>query len=167
MKRSLLSSGLVWLWLSLVIIGLDFTTKLWVMNHMALGETRPLMPFINLHYAHNYGAAFSLLADKGGWQRWFFAGIALGVVVALLIFMGRNPARKINNVASALIIGGALGNLYDRAYHGWVVDFIDYYLGDWHFATFNVADSAICIGAALLLLEGLVNPANKKQRNQV
>lgn len=119
------------------------------------GDTVPLFPSLNLHYARNYGAAFSFLADSGGWQRWFFAGIAIGISVILAVMMYRSKAtQKLNNIAYALIIGGALGNLFDRLWHGFVVDMIDFYVGDWHFATFNLADTAICVGAALIVLEG-------------
>ena len=115
----------------------------------------PHFPSLNLHYARNYGAAFSFLADSGGWQRWFFAGIAIGISVILALMMYRSKAtQKLNNIAYALIIGGALGNLFDRLWHGFVVDMIDFYVGDWHFATFNLADTAICVGAALIVLEG-------------
>ena len=119
--------------------------------------SKVLLPSLNLHYARNYGAAFSFLADSGGWQRWFFAGIAIGICVVLLVMMYRSSAtQKLNNIAYALIIGGALGNLFDRLWHGFVVDMIDFYVGDWHFATFNLADSAICVGAALIVLEGFL-----------
>ncbi len=119
------------------------------------GDTVPLFPSLNLHYARNYGAAFSFLADSGGWQRWFFAGIAIGISVITVVMMYRSKAtQKLNNIAYALIIGGALGNLFDRLWHGFVVDMIDFYVGDWHFATFNLADTAICVGAALIVLEG-------------
>jgi signal peptidase II len=162
MSKALCSTGLRWLWLVLVVIAIDYGSKMWVMDNMMLHETQPLMPSLNLFYAHNYGAAFSFLADKGGWQRWFFAGIAIAIVVALLVMMYRNAARnKLTNIAYALIIGGALGNLFDRSYHGFVVDFIDFYVGDWHFATFNIADCAICIGAALVVLEGFLSPNGK------
>ncbi|NIZ66807.1 lipoprotein signal peptidase, partial [Escherichia coli] len=115
-------------------------------------------------YARNYGAAFSFLADSGGWQRWFFAGIAIGISVILAVMMYRSKAtQKLNNIAYALIIGGALGNLFDRLWHGFVVDMIDFYVGDWHFATFNLADTAICVGAALIVLEGFLPSKAKKQ----
>ncbi|WFL68140.1 MULTISPECIES: signal peptidase II [Pantoea] len=167
MSKALSSTGLRWLWLVLVVIAIDFGSKMWVINNMMLHETRPLMPFLNLFYAHNYGAAFSFLADKGGWQRWFFAGIAIAIVVALLVMMYRNAAsNKLTNIAYALIIGGALGNLFDRSYHGFVVDFIDFYVGDWHFATFNIADCAICIGAALVVLEGFLSPNGKPAKQK-
>lgn len=127
------------------------------------GETVPLFPSLNLHYARNYGAAFSFLADSGGWQRWFFSGIAIGICVVLTVLMYRSKAsQKLNNIAYALIIGGALGNLFDRLWHGFVVDMIDFYVGDWHFATFNLADSAICIGAAMIVLEGFAETDRKR-----
>ena len=104
------------------------------------------------------------LADSGGWQRWFFAGIAIGISVILAVMMYRSKAtQKLNNIAYALIIGGALGNLFDRLWHGFVVDMIDFYVGDWHFATFNLADTAICVGAALIVLEGFLPSKAKKQ----
>ena len=94
-----------------------------------------------------------------------FAGIAIAIVVALLVMMYRSRAsQKIVNIAYALIIGGAAGNLFDRAYHGFVVDFIDFYIGDWHFATFNIADCGICIGAALVVLEGFLSPSGKQAK---
>ena len=159
MRKPILSTGLRWLWLVLVVIVVDFASKQWVMNNMMLHETQPLMPYLNLFYAHNYGAAFSFLADKGGWQRWFFAGIAIAIALALLVMMYRTRAqKKIANCAYALIIGGALGNLFDRMWHGFVVDFVDFYIGNWHFATFNIADTAICVGAALVVLEGFIAP---------
>ncbi|MCV9878349.1 signal peptidase II [Brenneria izbisi] len=158
MNKSICSSGLRWLWLALLVFIIDLGSKQWVLSQFALGETLPLFPSLNLHYARNYGAAFSFLADKGGWQRWFFAGVAVAIVVALLVMMYRGSAQqKLNNIAYALIIGGALGNLFDRTWHGFVVDMIDFYVGDWHFATFNLADTAICIGAALIILEGFFN----------
>ena len=167
MRKPLLSTGLRWLWLVLVVIVVDFASKQWIMDNLMLHQSVPVMPYFNLFYAHNYGAAFSFLADKGGWQRWFFAGIAIAIVVALLVMMYRTAAsQKLNNIAYALIVGGAIGNLFDRSYHGFVVDFIDFYVGDWHFATFNIADCAICIGAALIVLEGFITPAGKQAKEK-
>ncbi|AIX74900.1 MAG: signal peptidase II [Mixta calida] len=167
MRKSLSATGLRWLWLVLVVIAVDFASKQWVLDNLALHETMPVMPFFNLFHAHNYGAAFSFLADKGGWQRWFFAGIAIAIVVALLVMMYRTAAsQKLNNIAYALIIGGALGNLFDRAWHGFVVDFIDFYIGGWHFATFNIADCGICVGAALIVLEGFFTPSGKQAKQK-
>lgn len=159
MNKSVCSSGLRWLWLVPVVLAVDLGVKQWVLANFALGESWALFPSLNLHYARNYGAAFSFLADKGGWQRWFFAGVAVAIVAALLVMMFRsNAGQKLNNIAYALIIGGALGNLFDRMWHGFVVDYIDFYVGDWHFATFNLADSAICVGAGLVILEGFLAP---------
>ena len=153
MSQSICSTGLRWLWLVVVVLIIDLGSKYLILQNFALGDTVPLFPSLNLHYARNYGAAFSFLADSGGWQRWFFAGIAIGISVILAVMMYRSKAtQKLNNIAYALIIGGALGNLFDRLWHGFVVDMIDFYVGDWHFATFNLADSAICIGAALIVL---------------
>ena len=153
MSKSICSTGLRWLWVVVAVLIIDLGSKFLILQNFALGETVPLFPSLNLHYARNYGAAFSFLADSGGWQRWFFSGIAIGICVVLTVLMYRSKAsQKLNNIAYALIIGGALGNLFDRLWHGFVVDMIDFYVGDWHFATFNLADSAICIGAALIVL---------------
>lgn len=164
MSQSICSTGLRWLWLVVVVLIIDLGSKYLILQNFALGDTVPLFPSLNLHYARNYGAAFSFLADSGGWQRWFFAGIAIGISVILAVMMYRSKAtQKLNNIAYALIIGGALGNLFDRLWHGFVVDMIDFYVGDWHFATFNLADTAICVGAALIVLEGFLPSKAKKQ----
>src|SRR5471030_3205280 len=122
MTKPLCSTGLRWLWLAVVVVILDLGSKFLIMGHFQLGESMPLIPHLNLAYAQNHGAAFSFLADKGGWQRWFFAIIALVIVIALIVLMYREIGRqKLNNIAYAMIIGGALGNLFDRTYHGFVV----------------------------------------------
>ena len=144
MSKTLCSTGLRWLWLVVVVLIIDLGSKFLILQNFALGDTVPLFTSLNLHYARNYGAAFSFLADSGGWQRWFFAGIAIGISVILAVMMYRSKAtQKLNNIAYALIIGGALGNLVDRLWHGFVVDMIDFYVGDWHFATFNLADTCL------------------------
>ncbi|SLM64664.1 Lipoprotein signal peptidase [Dickeya aquatica] len=154
-----------WLWLAALVLVVDLGTKQWVMTHFQLGQSASLMPFFNFTYAHNYGAAFSFLADKGGWQRWLFAAIALAIIVALLAMMYRSSAaQKLNNIAYALIIGGAIGNLTDRLVHGYVIDFLDFFIGDWHYPTFNLADTAIVIGALLIVLEGFLTSPQKKQQ---
>ena len=158
MSKPICSTGLRWLWLAVVVLVLDLGSKVLVMNHFQLGESMPLIPFFNLTYAHNPGAAFSFLADKGGWQRWFFAAIALVIVVVLLVLMYRSSGKqKLNNIAFAMIIGGALGNLFDRMVHGFVIDFIDFYVNNWHYPIFNLADSFICVGAVLVVLEGFMS----------
>ncbi len=167
MKKPLMSTGLRWLWLAIVVLVVDLGTKQWIMTHFMLHETVAVTPFVNFFYAHNYGAAFSFLADKGGWQRWLFALIALVIAIALLFMMYRSDYRqRMTNCAYALIIGGALGNLSDRLVHGVVIDFIDVYVNDWHWPTFNVADSAICIGAVLIVLEGFLRPSDRSAKQK-
>ncbi len=154
---TLKQSGVRWLWLALLIFIADIGIKLVVMNSMGYGwENRiEILPFFNLLYVHNYGAAFSFLSDQAGWQRWFFTAIAFGVTALLSFWMRRLPAsEKWNNVAYALIIGGAVGNVFDRVVHGFVVDYLDFYWGTYHWPAFNLADSAICIGAAMIILDG-------------
>ncbi|MFP1723357.1 signal peptidase II [Lonsdalea quercina] len=164
MRHSMKSTGLRWLWLALVVLVVDLGSKQWVMTHFQLGESLPLIPFFNLTYAHNPGAAFSFLADKDGWQRWFFAVIALAITAALLVLMYRSSAsQKLNNIAYAMIIGGAVGNLTDRLVHGYVIDFVDFYINDWHYPIFNIADAGICIGALLIVLEGFFVSSEKKK----
>ncbi|EKO3441841.1 signal peptidase II [Vibrio fluvialis] len=154
---TLKQSGVRWLWLALLVFVADITIKLVVMNSMGYGwENRiEILPFFNLLYAHNYGAAFSFLSDQAGWQRWLFTGIAFAVVGLLAFWMRRLPSSdKWNNMAYALIIGGAVGNVFDRVVHGFVVDYLDFYWGTYHWPAFNLADSAICIGAAMIILDG-------------
>lgn len=155
------SRGLAWLWLALLVFIADWGSKVWIVQHFSLGQSMEVMPSINFYYAQNPGAAFSFLADKGGWQRWLFAVIALVIICILIVMLYRNPVQaRLANGAYALVIGGALGNLFDRLIHGKVIDFIDFYIGNWHFPTFNLADSAICIGAALLIIDSLFSRPN-------
>ena len=107
---------------------------------------------------HNYGAAFSFLHDSGGWQRWFFTAIAVAVCSVILWWLKQTPKQqKLLPVAFSFILGGALGNVYDRIVHGYVIDFLDFYVNDWHWPAFNLADSAIFIGAALLIWDMLTS----------
>ncbi|GAL06002.1 signal peptidase II [Photobacterium aphoticum] len=161
-------SGVRWLWLAALVFIVDIASKFLVMHNMDYGWPNriELLPFFNLLYVHNYGAAFSFLSDAGGWQRWLFTAIALGVCGMLTYWMRKLPAsHKLANVSYALIIGGALGNLFDRMYHGFVVDFLDFYVGDYHWPAFNIADTAICIGAALIILEGFLSDRKKQTVN--
>lgn len=167
MSKLICSTGLRWLWLVVVVLVLDFVSKQWVLSYLVLGQSEPLMPWFNLFYARNYGAAFSFLSDHGSWQRWFFAGTAIAIVAVLLVMMYRRSAQqKLNNIAYAFIIGGALGNLFDRLWYGFVVDFIDFYISNWHYPTFNLADSFICVGAAMIMLKGFLSPANQGAKNK-
>ncbi len=143
-----------WLWLSVVVVILDQLTKLWIDSSMTLHERLPLIDgFFDLTLAYNPGAAFSFLADAGGWQRWFFTILSTVVTLILVVWLKRLPAHeKITAVALALIIGGAIGNLIDRIAYGHVIDFLLVYYQQWSWPAFNVADSAISIGVILMLL---------------
>ena len=157
MTSSKILGQLVWLWLSAVVIVLDQITKHMIVDRFSLYERLDVFPHFNLTLAYNSGAAFSFLADAGGWQRWFFTAIAVGASVMILIWLARlTRAETLQGVALSLILGGALGNFYDRLVLGHVVDFLDFYWGDYHFPAFNIADTAITIGAGLILLDMLL-----------
>lgn len=143
-----------WLWLSLIVVVFDQASKQLVESKLMVFETLPVIPFLNLTLAYNEGAAFSFLADQGGWQRWFFVLLAIGVTTVLIVWLGRlRPGDRLVAVALSLIIGGALGNLIDRLLFGHVIDFIDAYYRDWHWPAFNLADSAIFVGVMLMLVD--------------
>jgi signal peptidase II len=143
-----------WLWLSLVVIVLDQATKFLVTRFFELYERVEVLPVLDFTLLHNTGAAFSLLADAPGWQRWFFIGLAGAVSVLLTVWIWRTPrGEKLLPFALSLILGGAVGNVIDRILHGHVVDFIHAHWGDAYFPAFNIADSAITIGAVLLILD--------------
>ena len=141
-----------WLWLSLAVIVLDQLTKHWMLAVFRPGEDLPLTSFASLVLAFNRGAAFSFLAGEDGWQRWLFAAIAVAACIAMVWFL-RRGGRAIFCAGLALIIGGALGNLYDRLTLGHVVDFLLLHYRGWYYPAFNVADSAITIGAAALIID--------------
>jgi len=144
-----------WLWVAFVVVLADQATKLLAMEHLRDGAIA-LAPSLNLSLAFNTGAAFSLLADAGGWQNLFFVVVALVVSVVIFMMMRRLGASD-KQVAAALmlVLGGAIGNVIDRVRLGYVIDFIDVYYRHWHWPTFNVADSAITVGAILLVLDAL------------
>ncbi len=145
---------LKWLWLSIAVIVIDQLSKLWVDNNLLLHARLPLIDgYFDLTLAYNPGAAFSFLADAGGWQRWFFTILSTVVTIILVVWLKRLPAHeKINAAALALIIGGAIGNLIDRIAYGHVIDFLLVYYQQWSWPAFNVADSAISVGVVLMLL---------------
>jgi signal peptidase II len=145
---------LKWLWLSSVAIILDQASKQIVHHSMQLYESIPLMPYFNLTYVHNTGAAFSFLSEAGGWQRWFFAALALIISVVLSVWLMRLQKHEtLLAIALSLVLGGAIGNLIDRLAFGYVIDFLDVYYNGWHWPAFNVADSAITVGVCLMLAE--------------
>jgi signal peptidase II len=145
-----------WFALAVVIILADQATKWLASSLLCCRPPVAVTSFFNLVLAHNPGAAFSFLASQPGWQRWFFAAIALIasiIISVLLIRHAKHPAERRFCAGLALILGGALGNLIDRVLYGHVVDFLDFYIGAWHWPAFNIADSAISVGAALLILD--------------
>lgn len=149
---------MLWYALSLVIIGLDQWTKWLASAKLDYGQPLEILPVFNFTLWHNTGAAFSFLSDAGGWQRGFFAVISAVVSVVLVVWMYRLPKeQKLLMLALALILGGALGNLYDRVALGYVVDFIVVHYENHYFPAFNIADSAISVGAAIMLLDMFLN----------
>lgn len=143
-----------WLMLSLFVLIADQATKQLVEANFLVFEQLPVLPFLNLTLVYNEGAAFSFLSDQGGWQRWLFSGLAAAVSVVLTVWLFQlRSGQKWTAAALSLLIGGALGNLVDRLVFGHVIDFIDVFYGRWHWPAFNVADSAIFIGVAMILLE--------------
>lgn len=146
-----------WVILIVLILAADQATKLWVLAALQPYEVIPVLPSLNLTLVFNEGAAFSFLADAGGWQRWFFVALALVVSVVLLVWLWRlKPEDRLTAAGLSLVAGGAIGNLIDRIAYGHVVDFVDVYWRAWHWPAFNVADSAITVGVGLLLLEAFL-----------
>ena len=154
----------LWLWLSLalLILLIDQLTKWLIVGQFALGDGRVVTSFFNLVRAHNTGAAFSFLAQAGGWQRWMFTGIGVAASALMIWMLRSHPGQKLFGFAIACILGGAIGNVIDRLVHGYVVDFLDFHWAGWHFPAFNAADSAITLGAASLLLDELLRVKRSK-----
>ena len=145
----------VWLALALVIIVLDQLTKVLIVDQFQLGDSRRVNEVLNIVRVHNAGAAFSFLAWASGWQRWFFVAIGFAASAFIVWMLRRHGEQRLFATALALILGGALGNVIDRLWHGHVVDFIQVHWQRWYFPSFNVADAAITVGAALLILDEL------------
>lgn len=145
-----------WLWVSGLVIVLDQLTKWWASASLEYGVPVPVMPLFNLTLMHNTGAAFSFLSEGGGWQRWFFAILALAISVVLVVWLKRlQQEQRWLAVALTLVLGGALGNVIDRVYLGYVIDFLDFYYQQHHWPAFNLADSAIFVGALMLIIDTL------------
>ncbi|MBK8535066.1 MAG: lipoprotein signal peptidase [Candidatus Competibacteraceae bacterium] len=157
-----------WWWLSALVIGLDQATKYLAERLLVMHQPLPVAPSFNLLLTYNTGAAFSFLANAGGWQRWFFLGLGLMVSMGLLVWLVRlKPAEQRLAVALALILGGAVGNLIDRILLGQVIDFIQLYYDRWYWPAFNIADSAITLGAVLLVLDSLGSKKSDPLKNPV
>ncbi len=163
--------SLLWLALAALVIVIDWHTKQWASENLVLYRPSHITSWLNLTLAHNYGAAFSILSDAGGWQRWFFTILASGVTLVLLIWLFRLKQHEWRTGLSlGLIIGGAVGNLVDRVQLGYVVDFIDIYYKTHHWPAFNVADSAITGGIILMLVDALIlmvqKPADGNEKEE-
>jgi signal peptidase II len=144
-----------WLALAVLVALADQASKSAVSASLRIGGAREITGFFNLVLAHNRGAAFSFLSDAGGWQRMLFIGIAVLATAVIVVMLVRHSGERLFSAGLALILGGALGNLWDRIVLGYVVDFLDFHALGWHFWAFNLADSAITVGAGLLILDGL------------
>lgn len=152
------TTTLLWFAVAATLLLLDQYSKLRILERYAYGEGEFFTSFFNLVRVHNYGAAFSFLSDAGGWQRWAFSLLAAVISVVIVLWISRlSTQRKLEGLALALILGGALGNLYDRLTLGYVVDFLDFHWSGRHFPAFNIADSGISVGAVLLILDGFIN----------
>ena len=148
----------MWPWLAwaVVILIADQITKSLILNHYQLGDSTFITSFFNIVRAHNTGAAFSFLSDAGGWQRWLFTGIGVAATIFIVWQLRAHPGQKLFSFALSSILGGAVGNVVDRLMHGYVVDFLQFHYAGWYFPSFNLADSAITVGAACLILDELL-----------
>ena len=163
MAKNASPSLLLWLGIALVILLADQLTKLLIVDSFLLGDSQPVTTFFNLVRVHNSGAAFSMLSTASGWQRWLFTGIGVVATFFILWLLRNHPTQKLFCFALALVLGGAVGNVIDRIAYGHVVDFLDFHW-DWlspvfyegHFPAFNIADSAISVGAVCLILDELI-----------
>jgi len=145
-----------WLGLSVLVVVLDQLSKYWISSRFSYGESMYVLDIFNLVLVHNTGAAFSLLSDAGGMQRWLFSIIAIVASVWIVWLLHKHQHQKLFALALSMILGGALGNLIDRIAYGYVLDFLDFHWNTYHFAAFNLADSAITCGAFLLIIEAFM-----------
>ncbi len=153
-KTSISTSSLLpWLGLALALLLADQFTKVMILGYYRLGDATYVTSFFNVVRVHNTGAAFSFLASASGWQRWFFTAIGITAAVFIIWMLKSHAGQKLFSFAMACILGGAVGNVIDRTLHGYVVDFLDFHYGNWHFPAFNIADSAITVGAICLILD--------------
>ena len=150
------SALLPWLGLALLILIADQFTKVLILGYYKLGDATYVTSFFNVVRVHNAGAAFSFLANAGGWQRWLFTGIGIAAALFIVWMLKAHAGQKLFSFALASILGGAVGNVIDRSLYGYVVDFLDFHYVGWHFPAFNIADSAITIGAVCLILDEIL-----------
>ncbi|MCO6559808.1 MAG: signal peptidase II [Gilliamella sp.] len=148
-------NGLYWLLFAIIVFIIDIASKFWILNNFSLFESVNLLPFFSITYVRNIGAAFSIFEG----QRMMLAAIALIISAVIVRMLYRNTRQqKLENLSLSMILGGALGNLFDRLYHGFVIDFLDVNFGDWHYPTFNIADCAICVGIGLFIFSNYKKP---------
>ncbi|MCO6552708.1 MAG: signal peptidase II [Gilliamella sp.] len=148
-------NGLYWLLFAIIVFIIDIASKFWILNNFSLFESVNLLPFFSITYVRNIGAAFSIFEG----QRMMLAAIALIISAVIVHMLYRNTRQqKLENLSLSMILGGALGNLFDRLYHGFVIDFLDVNFGDWHYPTFNIADCAICVGIGLFIFSNYKKP---------
>ncbi len=163
MRKLFSQTGMRFLWLSVLGFVLDQLSKNWIVDNIEAYQAIQITTFFNITHVYNYGAAFSFLSEAGGWQRWFFTIIAFGVSGLILWWLKQTTKEQvILPIAFCLILGGALGNAYDRLLHGYVIDFLVVYYQDWYWPAFNIADSSIFLGATLLIVEMFINKEQKK-----
>ncbi len=157
-------NALIWLWLSSLVVLIDQVTKFAATFYLEYAHPYAVAPFFNLTLLHNKGAAFSFLADAGGWQRWLFTGLAIIISVAIIAWLAKLPRQqRWLAIGLAFILGGAVGNVIDRLLYGYVVDFLDFYYENWHYPAFNIADSAITVGAIMLIIDGFSHKNNESE----
>ena len=157
-SSQLKQSGWLYLWISAVVLVLDLWTKYLASSHLELYVPNKITGFFNLTLMHNEGVAFSILADQSGWQRYFISVVACAIVIWLLYWLYQNSkTMKLQNTALVLVVGGALGNIWDRIHLGYVVDFVELHYAGYYWPAFNVADSAIFLGAVLLIVDAFKN----------
>ena len=152
----------LWLGLAFIIFLVDQFTKVLILGYYHLGDSTYVTSFFNVVRVHNTGAAFSFLAGASGWQRWFFTALGLVAAAAIVWMLKSHPGQKLFSFAMACILGGAIGNVVDRLMHGYVVDFLDFHWSGMHFPAFNMADSAISLGAICLILDELLRVRKAK-----
>lgn len=159
MTERVTGTQLKWLWLAVLVVAIDLGTKAIASAMLTYGNPVPVVPMFNLTLLHNTGAAFSFLAGAAGWQRWFFITLAVVVSAVLIVWLRKLQRYETwTAIAIVLILGGAIGNVYDRVVHGYVVDFIHVYWRNWHFPAFNLADTAITLGALMMIRDVFRKP---------
>ncbi len=166
MKKIFTETSLRWLWITVIFLLLDQVSKHWVASSFELYESVNLLPFFSFTYVHNTGAAFSFLADQGGWQRWFFTVIATVACIVFIVWLSKTPKQqRLLGIALALMLSGAAGNLIDRMLFGYVIDFLDFHWAGYRFPAFNVADSVIFVGAALMIFDSYQQESVQKDNS--